>query len=490
MAEHPDSNPEFAGGELPPYAALVHRYFEDELLPAEESALAAALDSQPECRQLFTEIATQRAALARLFTNDIAAQRVTDVSSHRTYRLGSFRVWALAASILMVGAIFFGSFTYLAWDMRSKELTHHEFAGNDVTQQSPHDSSSQASDSLVHPGERHKLTSGRIEQQLERGAWLVIEGAADWSVEGDNSISLRVGKVIARVPNQAIGFTIETPTAKVVDLGTEFGVEVSESGSTEVQVLKGKVRLQPGENEKNASQASQPVILSAGEARRIELRGGNGSIVVRDATYTPERFPDRPSAASSTPPKQIRIEGAYASSNCRDLDVSVKYLIGGHGLNGDRHSTNCHHTMWHSGYGEVKGVLVSFDLARPYRLHSMKIWNFNSNANRDNRYTWAGVKQADIYASLSGKGDPLSQPEAWKLVVADQQFAPATGKDDYNTPTIVPLSDVEARFIALIVDEAFGNDPRPEGGGREPDVVGLSEVQLFGQRVEPKVRGK
>ena len=36
---------------------------------------------------------------------------------------------------------------------------------------------------------------------------------------------------------------IRTPTATVTDLGTEFGVEVSQTGATETHVLRGAVEV-------------------------------------------------------------------------------------------------------------------------------------------------------------------------------------------------------------------------------------------------------
>ena len=39
-------------------------------------------------------------------------------------------------------------------------------------------------------------------------------------------------------------FTVRTPTATVTDLGTEFGVEVKEAGTTEAHVLHGRIEVQ------------------------------------------------------------------------------------------------------------------------------------------------------------------------------------------------------------------------------------------------------
>jgi hypothetical protein len=48
------------------------------------------------------------------------------------------------------------------------------------------------------------------------------------------------------VPPHARGFKLMTPDADVVDLGTEFGLKVSEAGASEVHVFDGEVEVYPG----------------------------------------------------------------------------------------------------------------------------------------------------------------------------------------------------------------------------------------------------
>jgi hypothetical protein len=103
------------------------------------------------------------------------------------------------------------------------------------------DKSSRPMNAAIKHGEPLKIDSGTIELELNAGTKLIVKGPADWSVDGRNSVSLRSGKLLAHVPKQAIGFTVETPTARIVDLGTEFGVEVSDRGEAEVHVVQGRV---------------------------------------------------------------------------------------------------------------------------------------------------------------------------------------------------------------------------------------------------------
>ena len=95
----------------------------------------------------------------------------------------------------------------------------------------------------LSPG-RFVLESGAVQLEFLNGANLVVEGPADIELLSVTSVYCRRGKLRARVPLQAHGFTIETPTHRAIDLGTEFAVDVNDEKSTEVHVLEGEVKLQ------------------------------------------------------------------------------------------------------------------------------------------------------------------------------------------------------------------------------------------------------
>src|SRR5690606_18004509 len=91
----------------------------------------------------------------------------------------------------------------------------------------------------VESGELLHIASGVVQLTLESGVSLTVEGPARWTITGRNQATLHAGRLLARVPSQAVGFTLETPVGRIVDLGTEFGVNVDESGSLDVYVIKG-----------------------------------------------------------------------------------------------------------------------------------------------------------------------------------------------------------------------------------------------------------
>lgn len=405
------------------------------------------------------------------------------------YSLASQRV---ALSIALVAIVFYGAFTLVAWNLRpgrnelavgreSSTTTQNRQFESVATVTATYDCSWRNVQGATQPREGLpvqeriplQMDRGLIELQTKRGVQMLVKGPADWTLDAENSVSLRSGSLVAMVPPQAIGFTVTTPSAQVVDLGTEFGVEVSKQGATEVQVFHGKVELRPDVKRGDSSSTSKPITLVAGAARRIEQQK-DGTSIVSEIVPTSDRF-----VRSVRPEKFTRIGGVAAMASSTDWDAicGVNHLVDGSGLQGERHLNRASDTMWYSALGRVKGEFVLFDLIRPHRLKEMKVWNYN--AVEVELFKTRGVKQADIYVSSSGHGDPLSRPDAWQLVVTDHKFSPADGTPNYNTPDVITLDDVEARFVAIVVDDCLGSDPRDEGWR----CVGLSEVQFFGKRV-------
>lgn len=86
------------------------------------------------------------------------------------------------------------------------------------------------------------LESGVAEVKTKLGVRIILEAPTAGRFTGSNTFILEHGKLFADVPPSGYGFTITTPTGKVVDYGTRFGIEISKiSGETEVHVETGHV---------------------------------------------------------------------------------------------------------------------------------------------------------------------------------------------------------------------------------------------------------
>jgi hypothetical protein len=84
------------------------------------------------------------------------------------------------------------------------------------------------------------LHSGRMMLGLLSGVTITVEGPADLELLSIGRVHCRGGKLRTRVPRGAEGFIVTTPGSAVVDLGTEFGLNVADDGKSRVMVFKGE----------------------------------------------------------------------------------------------------------------------------------------------------------------------------------------------------------------------------------------------------------
>ncbi|WP_425399014.1 LamG-like jellyroll fold domain-containing protein [Aeoliella sp.] len=113
-----------------------------------------------------------------------------------------------------------------------------------------------------------KLDSGIAKLTFESGAQLILQGPVEFVVESPMDCAMPFGKLSAVCPVQAHGFSVSTPTARVVDLGTEFGMEVDSEGDTEVHVFEGEVLTWPVDTDGNTT--DEALSLVKDEAARFK----------------------------------------------------------------------------------------------------------------------------------------------------------------------------------------------------------------------------
>jgi hypothetical protein len=97
--------------------------------------------------------------------------------------------------------------------------------------------------SRVSVGDKLTFGAGTVELTFDTGAKVRVFGPAAIEISSPMSILCLRGRVNALVGETGKGFTIDTPKARIVDLGTQFGVNISERGDTEVVVFQGSVDL-------------------------------------------------------------------------------------------------------------------------------------------------------------------------------------------------------------------------------------------------------
>jgi len=102
------------------------------------------------------------------------------------------------------------------------------------------------------------LQSGVARLSYDGGVELIVEGPARLQLQNNSAATLVNGKVVFRGDDAAAPFTLSTPSSVLVDLGTEYAVELSRVGE-EVHVFSGEVQRVG----KDAAGAA-PQLLAAG----------------------------------------------------------------------------------------------------------------------------------------------------------------------------------------------------------------------------------
>lgn len=144
------------------------------------------------------------------------------------------------------------------------------------------------------------LDAGLLALEFYSGASVLVESPAQLELIDSMTVVCRFGKVTARVPSQATGFTIRSPQTEVVDLGTEFGMDVSADGETSVHVFDGEVELydlasnRSPESRRSLTAGGGMELGPNGQRREIDAQRGHfvsdGRLRERDKAQRQQNF--------------------------------------------------------------------------------------------------------------------------------------------------------------------------------------------------------
>lgn len=144
---------------------------------------------------------------------------------------------------------------------------------------------SDASRSDIYGGDMIRVAQGKMRLTYDNGTVLTLHGPALYEVISNMRGRALLGKLTAKIAKGAEGFSVLTPRATVIDLGTELGIEVDDAGATDVVVFEGSVdlnyRLEDGGTEQQRR-------LVTGEAMRLDAYGTISRIV----SISNQRFSD------------------------------------------------------------------------------------------------------------------------------------------------------------------------------------------------------
>jgi hypothetical protein len=150
---------------------------------------------------------------------------------------------------------------------------------------------------------RLRLQSGRLTLAFFNGASLTVEGPADVELLAADRVFCHHGKLRARVPRGAEGFTVLAAGYEVVDLGTEFAVNCEPDGKSRVMVFEGE--------------AAVSVLDKDGRSVRGALLERRRSVEVDADTGRIEDIPARPEEfvpLGQFVPAPLELDAGYAAA--------------------------------------------------------------------------------------------------------------------------------------------------------------------------------
>ncbi len=122
------------------------------------------------------------------------------------------------------------------------------------------------------------LPRGQVEFLLPSGVRLEVVAPTEMQFVDAMHLRVSLGQVTADVGDRGKGFVVDTAQTKIVDLGTKFGVAVSNSGHTDVVVFQGEVELFDRKARRGTPDA--PLArLGEGEAVRVDAQQQMSRIV-------------------------------------------------------------------------------------------------------------------------------------------------------------------------------------------------------------------
>lgn len=137
-------------------------------------------------------------------------------------------------------------------------------------------------DARLRPGWM-RLEQGFALITFKRGAEVIVQAPCEFELRSSNAMFLEDGRMTARVPQRAIGFTVTTPTSRVVDFGTEFGVLTGAGRGDEVHVFDGNVRFRSAR--RRSTRWDQA--LEKGQAATVDT---TGHVHVQELKDRPTQF--------------------------------------------------------------------------------------------------------------------------------------------------------------------------------------------------------
>lgn len=246
------------------FITLIETLINGDISVEDHERLQKLLKKNPEARAVFRERMDLEASLRTWATEDLlpaseaeSARRATRAASSHSQR-GGARQRRSTIAVIVIAVAGIALLRVGPWLADPEQLATDDVppGQNDLTQPAAEfvgivrqqESCEWGAGLSLAAGQLQtgslSLISGAAELSFDSGTDVVLEAPCELVVESSNSARLLAGNVVVNVTELSNGFTLYTPEAEILDLGTEYAVALDEV-STEVHVFDGSVIWKP-----------------------------------------------------------------------------------------------------------------------------------------------------------------------------------------------------------------------------------------------------
>ncbi len=133
------------------------------------------------------------------------------------------------------------------------------------------------------------------------------------------------------------------------------------------------------------------------------------------------------------------------ASSSNSAGEGPENTINGSGLTAEARHSEESKTMWLSGITGPQPTWIQYAFDRAYKLHQMRVWNYNSTTEPVIGY---GIKGATIAYSVDGVN--------WTPLGAAHEFARGPGAPGYASPATIDMGGVVAKYVKITANTNWG----------------------------------
>lgn len=353
----------------------------------------------------------------------------------------------------------------------------------------------------IYEGEQLDLREGILQLTTTSGSEWVLEAPIALVMVSGEEVSLLRGKIVGLNSGQGVPLVVQTPTARVLDLGTEFGVEVNDLQGTSVAVYDGSIELSAS-GDGTLPTSATPITVEADYETTLDETTGLPAIPTRlahdRAFIRPDEVELREESAQGSMDaaakvafyEMLRVDGLLAyqgfhgGSEGRDLSVGFQSprITGpthfAEDLTGPSNAQPTSSALVLSNSGLVfldidssehspiakAGMLNAANRVAPPGREIWVCWRSKSTLPEGGRFNWSGVSlmngdERRVNESIF-VGHPVDTPNLGLDVVKGQDAAIRDLDNEPSLPGVQPLpNDNETHLWVVRVafhDPGFG----------------------------------